>query len=135
MINLKNLITILFCLAILSCTSTKKTNGTDPKKITGIWTESWVSIIDDTNDVDYLDTLKIDIDSQKNIVIKCINRKNYKYSNIILRNDSLQFQMQNLNTDNFYLYYKLKITSKDSLSGKANIPNNKEAIIKLARVK
>jgi hypothetical protein len=106
---------------ICSCSFLKKIKSYKKNdNIIGIWTEHWgKDSHEPETDVNYVDTLKIDINGNGEIIIICINNSNYIYSNIICNETHLSFQMENKvdPEEKFIIQYSLVLTKKNIYKG------------------
>ncbi|MBX3163753.1 MAG: hypothetical protein KF900_04685 [Bacteroidetes bacterium] len=123
---------LLFMVATLlsSCTS-------DPKqKLVGKWAEHWG--IGTETDIQYVDTIQIQLTTDDNIIMSCVNNKTLQYDNIIFDGNELSFRMENISDPNekFYVYYKLKVQKNGNwMDGSIENSRNKKNNIKLEKVK
>lgn len=103
-------ILLIFSVALLSA-------GHRPdKRIYGKWTETWVK----DPDID-ADTLEISLSAGGSPMIECLSDKEYQYSNVRYRSETLTFTMTNAkDPDDIYtLSYTLKPNGTDQLTGSA----------------
>lgn len=119
---------ILIIGLVCSCNVLKKSKTiTTEDKLVGLWTEHW----DETSDVDYVDTLKIDLDRNGKLKIFCINNSDYVYYNIIFSGSKLSFEMENKVDPNekFTIQYTLKLAEENLFTGGTlNIKGKKDKI-------
>jgi hypothetical protein len=111
-------------------------NSDSKQKLVGKWAEHWG--IGRETDINYIDTIQIQLTTDGNIVISCVNKKHFQYDKIVFDGNELSYRMENIDYQDgdFYVYYKLKVLDKgDWMDGSiVNSINHKE-IIKLEKVK
>ena len=104
--DMRNFLILLLTTLILSACNN------DPKqKLIGEWKEHWG--IGQETDVNYNDIIKIQLTTDGNFVMTCMNRNNYFFDKIIFDGIELSFREENTQDPNekFYVYYKLKLSS------------------------
>jgi len=120
-----------------SCSVLKKSNTIkENDKVTGLWTEHWgIDSIEPETDVHYVDTLKIDINSNGKISIVCINDSNYIYTNIKYSNSQFSFQMENREDpkEKFVVYYSLILTEENVFNGEIINSRKQKSSVKLKK--
>lgn len=97
-------IIIVASILLFSCSSDPK------KKLVGVWKEHWG--IGQETDVTYNDTIKIQLATDGEIILRCTNRSNYVYDKILFDGMELSFIKENTIDPNekFYVYYKMKLS-------------------------
>ena len=126
----KYIILILTTMLLNSCNN-------DPKqKLIGEWKEHW-GIGQETN-VDYSDIIKIQLTTDGNFVMTCLNRNNYLFDKIIFDGNELSFREENTQDPNekFYVYFKLKLNKEGNwLEGSITNSRGKTADVKWEKIK
>lgn len=119
---------------IASCISAKKSHNSigDYNRIVGLWTEHWGQ----ESDVNYVDTIKIELKKNGDLNLRCINNANYLYDRIDFTNDKLTFRMENTSDSNerFLIDYSLQLMDGEKLL-QGEIVNSRGARVKVSMVK
>lgn len=105
-------ITEISCLLLVVVSLLSSCNSDPKKKLIGEWKEYWG--VGQETGVDYNDTIKIQLTSDNEIILKCTNKQNFLFDKILFDGNELSFRMENTSIPDkkFYVYYKLKL-SKD----------------------
>lgn len=132
---MKNVLIIFLIFQIIaSCNSAKKaqTPVAENRRIVGLWTEHW----GEESDVNYVDTIKIDLKRNGQLNFRCINNSNYLYDRIDFTNDKLTFRMENTTDSNerFLIDYSLQLMDGEKLL-QGEIVNSRGARVKVKMVK
>ncbi|WP_018343124.1 hypothetical protein [Cytophaga aurantiaca] len=123
---MKNFLSFIFLIILLSSFTLIKTDEPNDSYV-GIWTEHW-----NKSNVDYVDTLKIEVNARGQLAISCINNSNYIYSEIQPKKSALSFVMKN---NGFTVQYTLKRINENLITGKIHNSNNQTVKISLKRLK
>lgn len=130
----KILIVFLAFQIIASCSSAKKVHSSvgDHKRIVGLWTEHW----GEDSDVNYVDTVKIELKKNGDLNLRCINNPNYLYDRIDFSKDKLTFRMENTSdlNERFLIDYSLQLMDGAKLL-QGEIVNSRGARVKVSMVK
>jgi hypothetical protein len=136
---MKNICTVLVLLVLLfSCGGSKNNTQTQSieEKVTGLWTEHWKS--DPTaeeTDINYVDTLQLNMAKDGNVKITCINNTYYTYENINFDGINLSFLMVNGESDErFTVQYDLKMVNDFSFKGGIVNIRGKKALVELKKL-
>jgi len=106
-------------------------------KITGTWAEIWGKEGWDSN-VDYIDTVVVDIDNQGNFFMFCTNKPHYDYDKISFDGKNFNFRMENSNgdeADRFYVNYWMHFSeSEDKLVGESKNSREDHNYVRMLRI-
>ena len=131
----KIVLTYVLFLFFVSCTNNNEKNKIQPsitsesidtkQQLIGEWKEYWG--IGVPTDVNYSDIFKIQITTEGEIIIRCLNRNNYLIDRLLFDGKELSFRKENTYNpeDKVFVYYKLKL-SDDGNWLEGPITNNKD---------
>ncbi len=130
--SIKKFVLFVFLISIL-CSFTLLKTDEPADNYAGIWTEHW----DEPGGVDYVDTLKFEVNSTGQLVISCINNSKYIYSEIKPKKSTLSFVMENTvdRNERFIIKYSLKRINDNLINGKIHNSRGQTVKISLRRFK
>lgn len=108
-------------------------------KLAGLWTEHWGATDSEGSEtnVNYVDTLQIEVAGNSEITIHCINNSDYIYSKARFEASKLSFKMENTvdPKERFTIQYTLTVVSENELNGQIINSRGKVVPVKLKKQK
>ncbi len=135
----KNILLVLLICVISSCSLFKNSESSKIEKnnLVGLWSEHWgTDKLNPETDIDYVDTIKVELNRNGKFVMRCINRSNYIYRNIKSQDNKLSFEMENTEDKNekFTLQYSFFLLNKNLYNGEMLNSRGSKASIQLRRI-
>ena len=111
--------------------------GAYEPKIVGTWAEIWGREGWEAN-VDYVDTVVVELDLEGKFQMHCTNKPNYVYDKISFDGKHFNFRMENSSGDDdpFYVnYWMIMDKNPDELTGESKNTREDHNFVRLLRVK
>lgn len=124
-----------FCLLLFAVTLLSSCNSDTRLKLIGEWKEHWG--IGSQTDVNYSDTVKIQLTTDGDLIMSCPNYEHYLFDKIVYDGKEFSFRMENTSVPNekFYVFYKLTLQDNGKwMDGSIENSRNKKVSIKWEKI-